>query len=73
MLICLMAIWNILRPFGIRYGRLVYIICGHWVYFSRFGMFGPRKSGNPGVNREFFNLCNPKSKALYKDYLVFVN
>jgi hypothetical protein len=34
------AIWYKLWPFG--------IICGSWVYFSRFGMFGPRKSGNPG-------------------------
>jgi hypothetical protein len=29
-----MTMWNILRPFGIIYGRLV--------YFSKFGMFGPR-------------------------------
>jgi hypothetical protein len=29
------AIWYNLWPFG--------IICGHLVYFSRFGMFGPRK------------------------------
>jgi hypothetical protein len=30
-----MTIWNILWPFG--------IICSHMVYFSHFGMFGPRK------------------------------
>jgi hypothetical protein len=33
------SIWYNLWPFG--------IICGHLVYFSRFGVFGPRKSGNP--------------------------
>jgi hypothetical protein len=29
------AIWYTLWPFG--------IVCGNLVYFSRFGMFGPRK------------------------------
>jgi hypothetical protein len=45
--------WNILRPFGI-YGRLVYVVGGHLVYFSRFGMFGPRKIWQPGFQR---SLC----------------
>jgi hypothetical protein len=42
----LMAIWSILRLFG--------ILCGHWAYFmviwynfSRFGMLYQEKSGNP--------------------------
>jgi hypothetical protein len=39
MLVYFMTIWNILRPCGIIYGRLV--------YFSRFGMFGPRKIWQP--------------------------
>jgi hypothetical protein len=34
-----MAIWNILWPFG--------IICGRLVYFSHFCMFGPRKILQP--------------------------
>jgi hypothetical protein len=39
------GIWYNLWPFG--------TVCGHLVYFSHFGMFGPRKSGNPGP-RLFF-------------------
>jgi hypothetical protein len=34
-----MAIWNNLWPFG--------IVCGHLLYFSRSGMFGPRKIWQP--------------------------
>jgi hypothetical protein len=34
-----MAIWNILRLFG--------IVCGHLLYFSQFGMFGPREIWQP--------------------------
>jgi hypothetical protein len=30
------AIWYNLRQFG--------IVCGHLVYFSQFGVFGPRKN-----------------------------
>jgi hypothetical protein len=33
------AIWYNLQPFG--------IVCGHLIYFFRFGMFGPRKSWQP--------------------------
>jgi hypothetical protein len=33
------AIWFNLWPFG--------IVCGHLVYFLRFGMFGPRKIWQP--------------------------
>jgi hypothetical protein len=33
------AIWYNLWPFG--------IVCGHLVYFSLFGMFGPRKIWQP--------------------------
>ena len=33
------AIWYNLRSFG--------IVCGHLVYFLRFGMFGPRKIWQP--------------------------
>jgi hypothetical protein len=34
-----MDIWYSLRPFG--------IVCGHLLYFSQFGMFGPRKIWQP--------------------------
>jgi hypothetical protein len=34
-----MAIWYNVWPFGIA--------CGHLLYFSRFGMFGPRKIWQP--------------------------
>jgi hypothetical protein len=33
-LLYFVAIWHILWPFGIFYGRLVYIFCGHLVYFT---------------------------------------
>jgi hypothetical protein len=39
MSIYFVTIRNILRPFG--------IVCGHLVYVSRFGMFGPRKIWQP--------------------------
>jgi hypothetical protein len=45
------AIWRsftannyILWPFG--------IVCGHLVYFSRFGMLYQQKSGSPGVSAQ---------------------
>jgi hypothetical protein len=31
------------------------IVCGHWVYFSQFGMFGPRKIWQP-----WFQELRPK-------------
>jgi hypothetical protein len=39
--------WEYLWPFGITYGRLLPIVCGHLVYFPHFGMFGPRKIWQP--------------------------
>jgi hypothetical protein len=47
MLLYFMIIWNILWPFGMMYGSLVYVVCGHLVYFCLFGMFGPRKIWQP--------------------------
>jgi hypothetical protein len=38
-----LAIWYNLWTFG--------VVCGHLKYFSRVGMFGPKKSGNPALNR----------------------
>jgi hypothetical protein len=40
--------WKNFQPFGIFYGPPVYILCGHLVYFHRFGMLHLEKSGNPG-------------------------
>jgi hypothetical protein len=45
MLVYVMAVWSILRPFGIFCGHVVYFM----VYFSCFGMLYQEKSGNPGV------------------------
>jgi hypothetical protein len=41
------TIWNILRPFGIGIVWQFGIVCGNLAYFSRFGMFGPRKIWQP--------------------------
>jgi hypothetical protein len=41
-LVYFMTIWNILWPFG--------IVCGHLLYFSQFEMFGPRKIWQPWRN-----------------------
>jgi hypothetical protein len=48
------AIWYDLWPFG--------IVCGHLLHyiFSQFGMFGPKKSGNPA--REHEMVSEPSQK-----------
>jgi hypothetical protein len=46
MLLYFMAIWNILRTFGIFYNYLVHFVF-IWYIFSGFGMFSQEKSGNP--------------------------
>jgi hypothetical protein len=53
-----MAIWSILRSFG--------IVCGHfvqfmviWYIFSCFGMLCQEKSGNPRENRFGKKECCP--------------
>jgi hypothetical protein len=49
-----MAYWYTLWPIGIIYGHLVLcmavVVCGPLVYFSRFGLFEPRK---------IWQLCPP--------------
>jgi hypothetical protein len=50
MLLSFMTISNILRPFGIMYGLLVYVVCGHLVYFYVLVCLDREKSGNPGSN-----------------------
>jgi hypothetical protein len=44
------AIWYYLWPFG--------IVCDHLFYFSRFGMFGPRKLCQRWIQVNFFRLIN---------------
>jgi hypothetical protein len=42
------TVYNILRPFGgIINGLLVYVVCGHLVYFFDLVCSGKVKSGNP--------------------------
>jgi hypothetical protein len=71
MLLYFITIWNILRPFVIIYGRLVYIVFCHLVYFSSFGIFEPRKIWQPRlgshVGRKFedsqgLEIDNPNSR-----------
>jgi hypothetical protein len=49
MLVSFMAIWHILRLYGIVYGRLVFF--SYLVYvFYYFGILYQEKSGNPGLD-----------------------
>jgi hypothetical protein len=59
MLVCFMAIWSILRLFGIFWGHLVYFMV-IWYIFSHFGTLYQEKSGNPDLNLgsiQFFCEC----------------
>jgi hypothetical protein len=47
MLVYLLAIWSILRPFGIFCDHLVHFAF-IWYIFSAFGIMYQEKSGNPG-------------------------
>jgi hypothetical protein len=44
MLVYFKTIWNILRPFGIIYGRSIYQFVVIWCIFSQFGTIGPNKN-----------------------------
>jgi hypothetical protein len=47
MLVYIMAIWSILRPFGI-FMTIWYILCSFtWYIFSAFGIMYQEKSDNP--------------------------
>jgi hypothetical protein len=48
-LVCITAIGNILWPFGIFCGNLVYFVV-IWYIFPRFGILDQGKSGNPAFN-----------------------
>jgi hypothetical protein len=60
MIVNFMAIWNILWPFGLFYGYLV--------YFSRIGMLYQEKSGNPGAIHYDFLDC-----PLHFDLMVTIS
>jgi hypothetical protein len=45
------AIWNTLRPFGILYGPLVYLVV-IWYIFPCVGTLYQEKSGNPATNTQ---------------------
>jgi hypothetical protein len=47
MLLYFMTIWNSFWSFGTYNLRPFGLVCGHLVYFSRFGMFGTRKIWQP--------------------------
>jgi hypothetical protein len=47
MVVHFLAYWNILKQFGIFYGRLVYLVVIGYIH-THFGMLHQGKSGNPG-------------------------
>jgi hypothetical protein len=49
------AMWSVLRPLGIFCGHSVYFTVIMKVYFSRFGMLYPEKSGNPDYLGNFLS------------------
>jgi hypothetical protein len=61
MLIYFMAIWNILRTFGIFYDHLVHFVFV-WYIFSCFGTMYQEKSGNP-VNADAKGAATHASNA----------
>jgi hypothetical protein len=52
------AIWYNVWPFG--------IICGHWGYFSRFGMFGRTKIRQPCIAQQiaYVAVCTYNAQFL---------
>jgi hypothetical protein len=45
-----MTVWSILGPLEIFYGHLVHVVV-IWYIFSRFGILGQEKSGNPATHK----------------------
>jgi hypothetical protein len=53
--------WHVLWPFGLFYGRFVYLVdVGYLVFFPRFGMLYQEKSGNPGQHLNENHDLRPK-------------
>jgi hypothetical protein len=46
------GIWNILRSFGVFYGRMV-ILWQFGIIFPRFGILFSKQSGNPDVETNY--------------------
>jgi hypothetical protein len=59
MLIYFMAIWNILRTYGIFYDHLAQFVFIWYIFFA-FGIMHQEKSGNPGRQHFYLSsaLCN---------------
>jgi hypothetical protein len=53
-----MAIWYNLWPFG--------IVCGHLLYFSRFGMFGSRKIWQPWKENAFKHAGRSNQQKIHR-------
>jgi hypothetical protein len=49
------AIWSMLRPFGVFYGRLGNLVI-IWYIFFRFGILYQEKSGNPAPDSGLNNF-----------------
>jgi hypothetical protein len=56
MLAYFMAIWNLLRPYGIFLWHLIYSV-GIWYILAHFGMLHDEKSGNPGTDPQLSLLA----------------
>jgi hypothetical protein len=56
-----MAIWNILRTFGIFYDHLVHFVF-IWYIFSGFGIMYREKSGNPDPDTLFWRKSEPRQR-----------
>jgi hypothetical protein len=70
MLVYFMTIWNNLWPFGIIYIRLVYIVCGHLLYFPNLECLDQEKSGNPGrIARQDFAIKIQNGAAIIDSIL----
>jgi hypothetical protein len=67
-----MAIWSILRPFGIFVAILVNIFHGHLVHFSSFGILYQEQSGNPGSGFSYPVLkSNSRSELVFGTFFQF--
>jgi hypothetical protein len=51
-----MALWQTLRPFGILYGTLAYLVV-IWYIFPNIGMLYQEKSGKPSRDAFFILEC----------------
>jgi hypothetical protein len=67
-----MAIWSILRPFGIFVAILVNIFHGHLVHFSSFGILYQEQSGNPGSGFSY-PVLKSSSRTEHPSYKLTVD